>query len=179
MPALTTAAPLTLEEFRERYTGEPFEYWHGEAVKKGTPTWFHALLQAILAEMLTRAGYVAGSELDLRIDPDFEPRPDGAAGRQRARKRYPTSPDEVEIVVEVLSPDDRFVKVHEKCAEYTRLGIAQVFVADPEGEKAWQWDPALGQLTRTGYWTLTNGRTICLPDAWRELRKRAHLDDRE
>lgn len=75
---MATAAKLSLEEFRLSYAGRKphYEYWFGEARRKAVPTWLHGLLQAILCEFLTRAGYRAGSEIELRIDPDWEPVPD-------------------------------------------------------------------------------------------------------
>lgn len=175
MATPASAPPLTLDEFRAQYAAKdlPYEYWHGEAVKKSMPTWLHSLLQMILGEMLTRAGYRAGTEPDLRIDPDFEPRPDVAATRYHIPTRYPTERGQIEIVVEVLSPDDKFVDVYSKCADYTGIGIAQVFVADPENEIGYQWEPERRQLNVTDTWTLTNGAALRLEEAWRELRKRA------
>ena len=164
---------LTLEAFREQYKDLPYEYWQGNAVKKSRATWLHSLLQVILAEFLSRAGYSAGAELDLRLDPNFEPRPDVAAGRKRIPTNYPTERGQIEIVVEILSPDDSFSGLVTKCAEYARVGIEQVYVADPESEIAWQWDRERRQLTRTDDWHLTNGEVIQLEDAWIELRKRA------
>jgi Uma2 family endonuclease len=37
-----------------------------------------------------------------------------------------------ELVVEVLSPDDRAVEVNQKLREYFAIGVRQVWVADPE-----------------------------------------------
>jgi Uma2 family endonuclease len=111
----TAAKPLTLEEFRSQYGGRKphFEYWFGEAIQKSMPTWLHALVQSILGEMLRRAGYKVGSELELRIDPQWEPVPDVAATLRRLEQPYPTKP--LEIVVEILSPDDRMSQVLSKC----------------------------------------------------------------
>ena len=172
--ATTSALPLTLAEFERRYASSdrPYEYWYGEAIEKGTSTWSHSLLQVILLEHLRVAGYKGGPELDLRLDPHFAPRPDVAAGRRSVPTPYPTKPEEVEIVVEVLSPDDAMSRVLAKCEEYVRIGIEQVYVADPESQTAWQWDRERKQLNRVETWTLTNGKTIMLADVWRELQKR-------
>jgi hypothetical protein len=84
---------LTLEEFRNRYAdAKPYyEYWFGEAIQKSVPTWLHCLLQAILTEFLTRAGYRAGPELELRIDSDWQPKADVAAALT-VEHPYPTKP---------------------------------------------------------------------------------------
>lgn len=40
-----------------------------------------------------------------------------------------------ELVVEVLSPDDRPADVDQKIREYLAIGVAQVWVADPEARR--------------------------------------------
>ncbi len=74
----TVTQSLTLEEFRARFRQQKpyFEYWFGEPIQKTTPTWLHAVLQGIMREALRRAGYKSGSEVELRIDPQWEPVPD-------------------------------------------------------------------------------------------------------
>jgi Uma2 family endonuclease len=172
--ATITAPSLTLEEFERRYAGSDraYEYWHGEVVEKGMPTWLHAVLQMIVGEVLRKAGYKAATEIELRLDPQFAPRPDVAAGRQSVPTPYPTKPEEIEIVVEILSPEDAMGRVLAKCKEYARIGIEQVYVADPESETAWIWNRERWQLDRVESWTLTNGKIIVLADVWRELRER-------
>src|SRR4051812_35557680 len=43
---------------------------------------------------------------------------------------YPTKP--TELVMEVLSPTDAMSLVHDKCQNYQRIGIQQIFVLGPE-----------------------------------------------
>jgi len=166
--------PLTLEEFERRYAGSdrPYEYWHGEIIEKAVPTWLHSVLQALITDLLREAGYKAGPEVDLRLDRDFAPRPDVMAGRQSIETRYPTEPGQVEIVVEILSPDDPMTRVLAKCEEYVRIGIQQVYVADPESETGWMWNRERRQLDRTQEWKLTNGSIIVLADVWRQMQER-------
>jgi Uma2 family endonuclease len=68
MAVATTA--LTLEQFNAQYANQHgYEYWFGEVVQKGIPTWLHGLLQVILGDLFYKLGYLSGSEIDLRIDP--------------------------------------------------------------------------------------------------------------
>src|SRR5581483_3082981 len=107
----TATAQLTLHQFREQYANESgYEYWFGEVVRKAVPTWLHALLQQLLGDVLIQAGYRSGPELTLRIDPEWEPRPDVAASLV-IEQPYPTKP--IDIVAEVLSPEDRMSRVFE------------------------------------------------------------------
>lgn len=158
---------LTLDEFHIQYAGRKpyYEYWFGEAIQKPVGTWLHALLQRIVAELLARAGYKAGTELELRIDPEWEPVPDVAGSLKSITTRYPTEP--VDIVVEILSPDDRMSLVMSKCRRYGRIGIAQVFVLDSEEKAAWCWKN--GNLETISEMQLANGSVIPLSEVWRRL----------
>jgi Uma2 family endonuclease len=137
---------LTLEEFHARYANEHgYEYWFGKAVRKGLPTTPHGILQGILMLLLSRILYAAGSEIELRIDPDWEPRPDVLASRYRLPEPYPTKPDHL-IVFEVLSPDDTPALVVSKCLNYERIGIQWIFVVNPIARTAEQWSPVAQRL---------------------------------
>jgi Uma2 family endonuclease len=49
---------ISLEEFHARYAHESgYEYWFGEVVHKSVPTWLHAILQSLLAEIFYEQGY--------------------------------------------------------------------------------------------------------------------------
>ncbi len=163
---------LSLEEFRERYAEEKpyYEYWFGEAVQKSVPTWLHGLLQAIVTELLTRAGYRVAPELELRVVSDWQPKPDVAAALV-VEQPYPTKP--IEVVAEILSPDDRMTRVFEKCRQYARIGTKKIFVLDPESKIAWEWNPQTVNLERISVMELPNGESIALADVWNELDRRA------
>ena len=150
---------VSLEEFQTRYAPQgPYEYWFGEVVKKSVPTWLHAMLQLLLGEIFYEQGYFSGSELDLRISRDFQPRPDVAASLLLETEGYPTKP--VDIVAEVLSPDDSLDMMREKCRHYSDLGITQIYVFDPVERWAAQWNARAQQLERITELKLTNGSTI-------------------
>ena len=162
---------LTLEEFRLRYGNEKpyYEYWFGEAIQKAEPTWLHALLLQILGEFFTRSGYKSGPELELRIDQNWQPKADVAAASQ-IEQPYPTKP--VDVVAEVLSPEDRMQHVYRKCREYARIGIPAIFVFDPVDKIAWVWSRDAQNLERVEELHLPNGRMIPTREIWEELDKR-------
>ncbi len=159
---------LTLEEFHTRYADEKpyYEYWFGEAIQKSVPTWIHVLLQSILTELFKQAGYKSGPELELRIDPNWQPTPDVAAASV-LELPYPMKP--IEIVAEVLSPTDSMTNVFIKCRNYARIGIANIYVFDPESRYVWQWERQCQNLTRIDALSLPNGRTLDVSKIWQEL----------
>ncbi len=159
---------LTLQEFRARYGGlKPYyEYWNGEAVQKTKPTLLHGLVQTLIALVLKEAGYLSGSEVELRIDDNWQSVAD-VIGTTRVEDPYPTAP--VEVVVEILSPDDRFSQVIEKCQNYARIGIVQIFVIDPRERRSFVWVRERNNLEAAGTMQLSNGIEIELTELWRRL----------
>lgn len=128
---------LTKEEFHARYDGEKpyFEYWNGEAVQKPVATLLHVLIQKILQILLDRLGYTSLAELEIRLDPNYEPVPDVVAFERLPKGPYPTQA--FEVVIEVLSPGDSFSRVMRKCALYEQWGIRQIVVIDPDARQVW------------------------------------------
>jgi Uma2 family endonuclease len=165
----TVAGKLTLKEFERQFgDAKPYhEYWFGEAVPKAMPTWLHGLLQHILMDLLKEAGYRAGSEVKLKISPDFEPVPDIIATGDKIELPYPTKP--FDVVVEILSPEDPFQRVLRKCKLYADWGISNVFVIDPEGREAWTWNNKAHLLETVTALALTNGKSITLKRIFDEL----------
>ncbi len=167
----TAANLLTLEEFRTRYAGEKpsYEYWFGEAVQKSVGTWLHGVLQIILCEFLRRAGYKSSPEVELRIDQNWQPKPD-VVGAISTENPYPTLP--VDVVAEILSPEDKMTRVFEKCRQYERIGIPKIFVFDPESKTAWEWSGQTRNLERVEDLQLPNGHQIAVQKIWDELDSR-------
>jgi Uma2 family endonuclease len=136
---LAVAEKLTLAEFQANYEkGErTYEYWRGRAVPKGMATWVHGILQRIVMELLTEAGYEAGSEVELRIVSDAHPKPDVIATKGEVENPYPTRA--VDVVVEILSPDDTMAYVIQKCRAYQDWGFPDIYVVDPESRLVFRW----------------------------------------
>lgn len=162
---------LTLEEFREKYAGEKpyFEYWDGRAIQKPMPTKHRSVLQLLMAAMLKELGYKAYPELTLRVSPNWEPIPDVAGVLESIPGEYPDKP--VDVAVEILSPDDRFSMVYEKCDRYSRLGTPAILVFDPVGEKAWAWHHQKLGLVSFEEYTLSNGSKLVSSEIWPRLRR--------
>jgi Uma2 family endonuclease len=139
MPAIAEHK-LSKEEFHARYDGEKpyYEYWDGEAVQKAVPTWLHGLIQGILQRLPFGIGCVTGSEVELHLDPSYEPVPDVIAAEGPATGLYPTEP--FEVVIEILSPLDTFSRVLLKCRLYAKWGIRQIIVIDAEARVIWRFE---------------------------------------
>jgi len=142
------AEKLSPELFREMYAHRKpyFELLAGEAVQKALPTKLHSILQFVLAVMLKELGFKSRPELTLAIDESWEPTPDVCGIIGPEEDPYPTRA--IAVAIEVLSPDDRFTRVIQKCRKYADWGVRDILVFDPAGREAWCWDAASGDLTR-------------------------------
>ncbi len=128
------------------------EWILGEAVQKVSPTRRHARLQGAARDWLL--DWAAGrgdvlTEWRFRVTPAGERTrplvPDVAyladartVGVDEAALETPlVAPD---IVVEILSPDDRPVRVREKLRVYRSAGVALVLLVDPERRTVERYD---------------------------------------
>lgn len=120
------------------------EWIAGRALRKLSPTNDHGTIQRILAAHLAAWAHGRGrvaTEWRFRVTPEGDVTrplvPDiaylsytRAAGMTRAELQVPViAPD---IVVEVLSPDDRMSDVDVKINDYLAAGVRLVIVVDPE-----------------------------------------------
>jgi Uma2 family endonuclease len=156
---------LTVSDFERLYGQENgWEYWFGKAVQKPMATWAHAILQQLIAELIRQAGYITGPEVDLRASPEWRPRPDVSC----VRSRDGGYPNTLDIAVEILS-DDEGRYILEKCRNYERIGIGQIFVLDPETHVIYEWNKGLLEQSdlRLGNGAVITGETI-----WQEFDRR-------
>jgi Uma2 family endonuclease len=168
---MPTSTHLSVKEYERIYGPEPgWEYWFGEARPKPVPTHLHGLLSLLLGELLRRAGYLTSSEADLQIVPEWRPRPDVYGVLEPVQGKYATKP--VDVIFEVLSEGEDIVS---KCQQYTRIGIPQVFVFDPEARLIASWT---GQdLVSAEDVKLSNGITITGATLWLLFEERQRRED--
>src|ERR1700757_2874641 len=113
MDAVLAKTQIGVEEYLDLVfedRPEP-DYVHGEVVERTLPTPIHSQIQILLgilfAPLSNRVRLILMSELRVLIEPQIFRVVDFAVYRdQRPEGRYATSP--AFIVVEILSPDDRY-----------------------------------------------------------------------
>ena len=54
------------------------------------------------------------------------------------------------LCIEVLSPEDRFQRVQQRVQEYQRIGVAHIWVVDPESREIWTAEGLEGLRTFQG-----------------------------
>lgn len=137
---------MTVEQYRRaQFDGSDREYIDGEVIERNMGELPHARLQAELLFMLRSLA----KDLGLQVLPEI--RLQVAATRFRVAdiavwrsgpigQRIPTvSPF---LVVEILSPEDRLVRLQPKIGEYLAHGVEWVWVIDPDERRALSYSPA-------------------------------------
>lgn len=158
----TTLELLTAEEFAKLPgEGRPAELVRGRVVTMNVPGQLHGYLCSTVVALLRT--YVDARGLGRVMSNDSvvitARNPDtvrGADVSYYSYERLPRGPFSnryvpvvPELVVEVLSPDDRWSKVHEKIAEYLNAGVLIVCVVDPEEQVVHLYYPNQAQRMLT------------------------------
>jgi Uma2 family endonuclease len=134
---------VTGEELLRRPELEPCELVEGKIVPMSPTGFLHGEIEMELGGALrswtreARLGRVVGGEVGLyvRRDPDTVRAADLLyISHQRLAGRTPSGYLDVvpELVVEILSPDDRWNDVMEKLAEYFEAGVDRIWVVSPK-----------------------------------------------
>jgi Uma2 family endonuclease len=167
----TTVALLTAEEYAKLPEGDgPTELVRGQVVEMNRPGYQHGKICVRIARYLgdfaekQNCGTVVGNDAGVitRRNPDSVRGPDVSyysylrLPRETVPKGYPSVAPE--LVVEVLSPDDRWSDVHAKTAEYLEAGVVVVCVIDPRTESVQLY--YANQPPRT----LSKGNALTLPE---------------
>ncbi len=135
---------VTLDEYlATSYEGTDREYIQGEVIERSMPTCDHGEMQmhwGVIIHALKLQGLPlrAVSEVRHRVSAERIRVPDVAifAG-PRPEGRVPTIPPLAAI--EILSPDDRIMQLLDKLREYDSLGIAHIWLIDPEKRKLYSY----------------------------------------
>jgi len=117
------------------FVGTDREYVRGEIVERSMPTYRHGKTQIRLGvrfEQLRESHRLfACSESRMRLASDLYRIPDIAvfAGTE-PDEEVPSHPPL--LVIEIISPDDRYSEVLEKLAEYRQWGVSHIWIVDPD-----------------------------------------------
>lgn len=143
---MDTKTLMTVEEYlRSPFDGPDRDYVDGEVIERNMGELPHARLQAELFLRLSQAATIGGfqvlPEIRVQVSPTRFRLADIAAWRSGPiGQRIPTVPPFV--IVEILSPEDRIVRLSPKIQEYLAYGVERVWVVDPEERPALSFSAA-------------------------------------
>lgn len=110
------------------------EYVDGEIRERNVGQWEHARLQWLIGGWFMnqeRSWNVIGStDQRIQIAPDRIRVPDLVVLRPGPQPRILTEPPL--LVIEILSPDDTYSDLEERCQDYRQMGVDTVWIIDPK-----------------------------------------------
>ena len=137
---MTTKVLMDVEEYlRTSFDGADCEYLDGEVVERNRGELPHGRIQGRLIYLLTQMesglGIQVVPEIRIQIHPRRYRVADIAIWRAgNIGERIPTVPPF--LVIEILSAEDRLVRMQPKIQEYLSIGVEWIWLIDPEEEKA-------------------------------------------
>ena len=168
-PQMATKAEITAEQYLHMTFDHDAEYVRGEIVERSMPTYLHGRIQTVLSAMFdavrTPHRLFGCSAVRMRVAPDVFRLPDVAAFETPPVRPIPEHPPLV--VVEIVSPDDRYYDLMEKLEEYRVWGVPNIWVVDPLSKR-------LSLYTESG---LQNASSLALADYPFELTPAALFSD--
>ncbi len=135
---MPTAVLVPVSEYLEQTYNPDCEYIEGILQERNVGEISHSDAQSAVNAYARYQiqGFWSGVEVRVQIKADRFRIPDVTVVRGgKPTGRIITAPPEV--VVEVLSPDDRAVDIIDKIDDYLAFGIPCVWVIDPDKRRAW------------------------------------------
>ncbi|HEY5054704.1 MAG TPA: Uma2 family endonuclease [Acidobacteriaceae bacterium] len=130
---MATAVQLPVSEYLRTTYRPDREYIDGELRERNVGKWEHARLQLVLAAWFYQHeaiwNIVSSTEQRMRVSPNRIRIPDLVvlhAGRQPDVLTDPPL-----LIVEILSPDDTYSELQERCDDYLRMGVPTIWLIDP------------------------------------------------
>ena|SRR5271157_1022129 len=167
-----TATLVTVDEYLNTSYEPDMDYVDGVLVRRNVGTQLHSFLQAILTIYF---GTLRDSHL-LRVLPEARLLVNAATRRHRVPdvmavevpyQKGKVVVDVPAIVVEILSPDDTFDDILDRCLDYETLTVPNILVMDPEKKRAWKFVSGSLQLITSAAieLSLPSGLVLNLPIA--------------
>jgi len=136
----TTAAPVSIEEYLNSSYEPDMEYVDGQLEERNVGEIEHSDLVMALASWFHRHA----KEWEIRVLPDVRTQvastrfrvPDVVISRRSSQDKRIVREAPL-IIIEVLSPEDRISRYHQRIADYRAMGVPAIWVVDPETRRGW------------------------------------------
>ncbi len=136
--SMTVGTSVSLEEYLATAYEPDCDFVEGQIEERNVGEWDHARLQGKILSLLSaryeREGLLAAPELRLRVAANRFRVPDICVFAGDPKQKVPSTPPV--LCIEVLSPEDRMSRIEIRINDYLAMGVATVWVIDPETRQA-------------------------------------------
>jgi Uma2 family endonuclease len=130
---MATAVQLPVSEYLRTTYRPDREYIDGELRERNVGKWEHARLQLLLAAWFFQHeqawNIISSTEQRTRVGDRRIRIPDLVVLRPAPQPDVLTEPPL--LIVEILSPDDTYSELQERCEDYLHMGVETIWLIDP------------------------------------------------
>lgn len=131
---MASATQIPVSEYLDTVYHPDREYVDGELRERNVGKWEHARLQFLLALWFGKHelewDVIGSTEQRLRVSPNRIRIPDLVFLRPGPQPDILVDPPL--LIIEVLSPDDKYSDLQERCQDYIQMGVETVWIIDPK-----------------------------------------------
>jgi Uma2 family endonuclease len=148
---MASTIQIAIDDYLKKTYRPDREYIDGEIRERRVGKWEHARLQALLVIWFgtheEEWGIQVATEWRTRVSQTRIRVPDLVAVPRTPQPEVLTSAPL--LVIEILSPDDSYADLQDRCQDYRRMGVPTVWLIDPT----------------------TRSARMCSDDTWTEVRR--------
>ncbi len=130
---MASAIQIPISEYLETTYRPDCEYIDGEVQERNVGKWMHARVQWLLAGWFGKHeaewNVIGSTEQRMQVSPTRIRIPDLVVLRPSEQPDVLTAPPL--LVIEILSPDDTYTQLQERCQDYLAMGVETVWIIDP------------------------------------------------
>ncbi len=134
MCSVARAVQIPVSEYLDTTFRPDREYVDGEVRERNVGKWEHARIQWLLACWFLNHestwNVIGSTEQRVRVSPTRVRVPDLVVLRPGPQPEILIQPPL--LVIEILSPDDSYSDLQERCQDYRQMGVETVWIVDPK-----------------------------------------------
>jgi Uma2 family endonuclease len=131
---MISATQIPVSEYLQTAFRPDREYVDGEILERNVGKWQHARIQWLLALWFgrheSRWNVIGSTEQRIQVSATRVRVPDLVILRPGPQPDVLTEPPL--LIIEVLSPDDNYSDLEERCGDYLQMGVKVVWIVDPK-----------------------------------------------
>jgi Uma2 family endonuclease len=144
---MASAIQIPVSEYLDTSFRPDREYIDGELRERNVGQWEHARIQWLLAGWFLNHEaewkVIGSTEQRVRVSPTRIRIPDLVVLRPGPQPPILTAPPL--LVIEILSPDDTYSDLQERCQDFTQMGVQTIWIIDPKTRS--------GRMCSSAEWT--------------------------
>jgi Uma2 family endonuclease len=130
---MASATQIPVSEYLESTYHPDCEYIDGVLLERNVGKWSHARVQWLLALWFGKHeavwNVIGSTEQRMRVSPTRIRIPDLVLLRPGEQPDVLVAPPL--LVIEVLSPDDSYLEMQDRCQDYISMGVRNLWIVDP------------------------------------------------